>query len=745
MSPFATPWQRLATLPALVRFSEWHDTKLSPFVGALAYAVLAGDADPSTRIGDILALLALFVLYASFGHLVNDHADRDIDRAAGKSRAVAAWPVQRALLTVGLTGLAAAAVALAFFDIATTGLTIVALAVAALYSLPPARLKEKGVAGIVASALSQRALPPAIAFTALHAWDPAAVLFCAMAFVVGVRFILVHQLIDRASDARAGVRTFATTHGDARVARLVRRVVLPLEIILACGVVAALAMLAPLVAAFAIADATMLALRHFRGKPVRPVSYGFLGRFHSLSVPLALTVSLALQDATMFPLVVLLLALQRDRLARFALNVLEPLRPAAIAAVAAPTPPGPAPTVPPTPVAPVSQGHAFARPDTDPAGFKADPYPFYASLRAAGPFHPAYVPDLGRLWLVTRYDDAVALLKDPRIVRSRPGAPPTRGFGTDLIESDPPVHTRLRGLVARAFTPRLVERYRGRVGALARELLERGRARGEMDLVDDYATELPLIIITELLGIPIDDRKRFRAFAYAVSVGRGSTPGFADARARFVAQLHAVLEARRRDPRDDLVSDLARAEQDGDRLSTDEFVAMSFLLLVGGYLTTSNLIGNATLALLRHPDALAQLRATPALMETAIDEFLRFDGPMELSTAQYASEDLALGDARIARGTQLRLLLPAINRDPAAFEDPDRLDLGRDARKHLAFGRGIHYCLGAALARMEAGIALATLLDLAPGLTLAVPPGQLVWLRHSVLRGLAHLPVRLAR
>jgi cytochrome P450 len=266
-----------------------------------------------------------------------------------------------------------------------------------------------------------------------------------------------------------------------------------------------------------------------------------------------------------------------------------------------------------------------------------------------------------------------------------------------------------------------------------------------MDLVDDYATELPLIIITELLGIPIDDRKRFRAFAYAVSVGRGSTPGFADARARFVAQLHAVLEARRRDPRDDLVSDLARAEQDGDRLSTDEFVAMSFLLLVGGYLTTSNLIGNATLALLRHPDALAQLRATPALMETAIDEFLRFDGPMELSTAQYASEDLALGDARIARGTQLRLLLPAINRDPAAFEDPDRLDLGRDARKHLAFGRGIHYCLGAALARMEAGIALATLLDLAPGLTLAVPPGQLVWLRHSVLRGLAHLPVRLAR
>ncbi|MFI4925673.1 MAG: cytochrome P450, partial [Vicinamibacteria bacterium] len=314
-----------------------------------------------------------------------------------------------------------------------------------------------------------------------------------------------------------------------------------------------------------------------------------------------------------------------------------------------------------------------------------------------------------------------------------------------LIESDPPVHTRLRGLVARASAPTR-PRYRSTsLGVNARELLERGRARGEMDLVDDYATELPLIIITELLGIPIDDRKRFRAFAYAVSVGRGSTPGFADARARFVAQLHAVLEARRRDPRDDLVSDLARAEQDGDRLSTDEFVAMSFLLLVGGYLTTSNLIGNATLALLRHPDALAQLRATPALMETAIDEFLRFDGPMELSTAQYASEDLALGDARIARGTQLRLLLPAINRDPAAFEDPDRLDLGRDARKHLAFGRGIHYCLGAALARMEAGIALATLLDLAPGLTLAVPPGQLVWLRHSVLRGLAHLPVRLAR
>jgi len=742
MSSFPVPWRRLVTLPALVRFAEWYDSKLPPYVGAVAYAVLIGNADDSTRVGDLLALLALFVLYASFGHLVNDYADRDVDRTAGKARAFAAWPAQWAIAAIGLAGFATVAVTLDRFDFATIALTLAALAVAALYSLPPARLKEKGIAGIVASALSQRALPPAIAFTALDAWDPAAVLFCAMSFVVGVRYILVHQLMDLGADGRGGVRTFATTHGNGAVVRLVRRFVVPIEVVLAFGVVAAFAVDAPLVAAFAIAEATVLGVRYHRGRRLRPVSYGFLSRFHALSLPLALTLSLALHDAAMLPLVILVLVLQRDRLLRYARPLLEPAMPEVAAATPAPPPPPDAPAV--ATVARATQEPVIARPDTDPEGFRANPYPFYATLRAAGAFHHAFVPDLGQLWLVTRYDDALELLKNPRIVRSRPGVAPYRGFGADLIQSDPPVHTRLRALVARAFTPRMVDRYRGRVEALAREMLARERAGGVIDLVNDYATEVPLIVITEMLGVPIDDRARFRDFAWAISLGRQMSPGFAEERARFVAQLHRVLDERRREPRDDLVSDLARAEQDGDRLSTDEFVAMAFLLLAGGYLTTSNLIGNATLALLRHPDALAQLRATPALMETAIDEFLRYDGPMELSTAQYAGEDLVLGGARIGRGAQLRLLLPSVNRDPAAFDDPDRLDLARDARKHLAFGRGIHYCLGAALARMEAGVMLSTLIEMGPGLALAVEPDAVVWQRHAVLRGPKFLPVRLA-
>jgi len=732
------------TLPALVRFAEWHDTKLPAFVGALAYAALTGDADPSTRVGDVLALLVLFVAYASFGHLVNDYADLDTDRAAGKARPLAAWPVGRARVAVVLTGAVTAVAAYVRFDASTLAVTLAALAAAALYSLPPARLKERGIAGVVASALSQRVLPPAIAFTALHAWDVAAFLFCVLGFAIGVRFILVHQLIDRSSDVRSGVRTLATALGPGTLDRIVRHQVVPVEVVLACGTVAAIAPSAPLAGVLAIAEALVFVVRRLRGMPYRPVSYGFLGRFHALSLPLALALSLALHDATMFPLPLLVLLLQRDRAARLARPVLNATLPQVAFATTADPAPRAASTAAAMPVEMPRPPTAIARPDTDPAGFKANPYPFYAELRAAGAFHHAYVPGLGRMWLVARYDDAFELLKDPRIVRSRPGVAPYRGFGADLIESDPPVHTRLRALVARAFTPRMVDRYRGRVETLAREMLARGRARGTIDLVDDYAAELPLIVITEMLGIPIDDRARFRAFAWAVSVGRHRDPGFADERDRFVAQLHRVLDERRREPRDDVVSDLARAEQDGDRLSTEEFVAMAFLLLAGGYLTTSNLIGNATLALLRQPDALAQLRATPALMDTAIDEFLRYDGPMELSTAQYAGEDLVLAGARIARGAQLRLLLPSINRDPAAFDDPDRLDLARDARKHLAFGRGIHYCLGAALARMEAGVMLSTLLEMAPRLALAVGDDAVVWQRHAVLRGLAHLPVRLA-
>ncbi len=376
-----------------------------------------------------------------------------------------------------------------------------------------------------------------------------------------------------------------------------------------------------------------------------------------------------------------------------------------------------------------------------------DPYPFYEQLRRSGPV--VWAPSLER-WLVTGHPEVVEVLRDERFSADRrkwrgfePVVEPGREGARSMLVVDPPDHTRLRTLVQKAFTPRVVERLRPRIEALVKEALDEAEARGSMDLVADLAYPLPVTVIAELLGVPVEDRSAFRRWSDAL-VGALYPVALTDRRSAVLAArdaLHAYLERvvseRRAAPRDDLISRLVEAEEQGDRLSGPELLAMGVLLLVAGHETTVNLIGNGINALLAHPDQLARLRDEPELIEPAVEELLRYDSPVQL-TGRVALEELELGGRRVEPGQMLMLLLGAANRDPRVFAEPERLDLGRDPNPHLAFGRGIHFCLGAPLARLEGQIAIRELVRRFPTLRLAGTPER----RPTVtLRGFASLPL----
>jgi cytochrome P450 PksS len=390
--------------------------------------------------------------------------------------------------------------------------------------------------------------------------------------------------------------------------------------------------------------------------------------------------------------------------------------------------------------------------------FKADPYPFYARLRAEEPVYRVTLPDRRPAWLLTRYDDVAAALKDERLAKDphnaltpeqlarRPWMPKFfQPLSRNMLDLDPPNHTRLRALVSRAFTPRLIEEMRGRVQALADRLLDQAQGQGRMDLIRDYALPIPTTIIAEMLGVPLADRPRFQRWSNAFIVAGSSRWGVFQAIVpvwKFLRYTRRLAQARRAQPRDDLVSALVEAREAGQRLNEDELVAMIVLLLVAGFETTVNLIGNGTLALLRHPDQLERLRNDPGLIRSAVEELLRFESPVEAATERYAREDVTIAGVTIPRGELIFPVIASANRDERQFTDPDKLDLTREPNKHLAFGLGAHYCLGAALARMEGQIAINTLLRRMPGLRLAVEPGALRWRPGLVLRGLTALPVQ---
>jgi cytochrome P450 len=387
----------------------------------------------------------------------------------------------------------------------------------------------------------------------------------------------------------------------------------------------------------------------------------------------------------------------------------------------------------------------------DPA-FVADPYPTYHRLRAEDPVHHS---PLG-FWVLTRYPDVMAMLRDPRLtkepiaafVAARFGmAVPPPGLGLSMLDRDPPDHTRLRGLVSKAFTPKALESLRPGIQQIVDDLLADVAGKGQMDLIEEFAYPLPVRVICEMLGVPVKDHERFKAWGLDIARGLDAImlPPDSEVGQRSVAGRRGLAEyfreliaERRAAPRDDMLSALIVAEEAGDKLNEEELLATCILLLVAGHETTVNLIGNGTLALLRHPDQLQKLRENPGLIVTAVEELLRFDGPVQ-RTARIPSEDITIGGRTIPKGEMVMPFLGAADRDPAQFPDPDRLDIMRADNRHIAFGMGIHFCLGAPLARMEGQIAINTLLARLPKLALATDRPQF---RQSLtLRGLQVLPV----
>jgi cytochrome P450 len=314
----------------------------------------------------------------------------------------------------------------------------------------------------------------------------------------------------------------------------------------------------------------------------------------------------------------------------------------------------------------------------------------------------------------------------------------------NMLDLDAPDHTPLRGLMHTVFTPRLVENLRGRVQSLADELLNGVQARGRMELVREYATEIPTTIIAEMLGVPVKDRLKFRKWSNAGVSSSASRFGILKAVpdiVLFIRYIRSLIRARRENPENDLISALARAEQAGDRLSEDELLAMIVLLLIAGHETTVNLIGNGVLALLENPDQLDRLRREPTLIKCGVEELLRHSGPLETATERYTREETSVAGIMIPRGELVFAALASANRDEEQFSNPDRLDLGREPNAHVAFGYGMHYCLGAPLARLEAQIAIGALFRRIPNLRLALPSSRLRWRRGLVLRGLETLPL----
>ncbi|MGO4633993.1 cytochrome P450 [Streptomyces sp. 2RAF24] len=380
------------------------------------------------------------------------------------------------------------------------------------------------------------------------------------------------------------------------------------------------------------------------------------------------------------------------------------------------------------------------------ADFTANPYPYYAKLRAQGPVHEVLTPDGMPAWLVVGYEEARAALADQRLSKSFSAfgmpLPEEEVVGPNLLIVDPPDHTRLRKLVAGEFTGRRVEALRPRVQRLTDELLDAMEPDGRADLVDSFAFPLPITVICELLGVPAADRDSFRAWSNELVAPTGALTD-REAVEGFGGYLDELIEDKRAaGPADDLLSALiATRAEDGDRLSLPELRALAYLLLIAGHETTVNLISNTVRALLTHPEQLAALRADFGLLDGAIEEGLRYDGPVENATLRFAPEALTLGGAEIPAGAIVLVGLAAGAHDPDRFPEPDRFDIHRDPRGHLAFGHGIHFCLGAPLARLEGKIAIRTLLERFPRLELDPEAGPLEWLPGMLIRGTRRLPV----
>ncbi|MGH3938284.1 MAG: cytochrome P450 family protein [Pseudonocardiaceae bacterium] len=376
----------------------------------------------------------------------------------------------------------------------------------------------------------------------------------------------------------------------------------------------------------------------------------------------------------------------------------------------------------------------------------------YAELAATGPVHHVALPTGEPAWLITGYDEVRAVLHDPRLIKSDPKRTALAGdrlspelfsaISHHMLNRDPPDHTRLRRLVTAVFTRRRIDELAPRIQQITNDLLDALVGVAQADLIASFAYPLPLTVICELLGVPADNRSDFRAWSATLVTGTMANPDeFLAAARAMVSYLQELIATKRADPADDLLSALAAVHEGADRLAADELTSMVFLLLVGGHETTVNLIGNGVYALLTHPEQLTLLRAQPHRLPAAIEELLRFDGPVQTATYRVTTEPVEIGGVAIPADQIVIAGLLAANRDAAHLPDPDVLDLSREDNPHLAFGHGIHHCLGAPLARLEGRIALGCLLARFPRLHLAVPTEQLIWRPGLIMNGLVALPV----
>jgi cytochrome P450 len=394
----------------------------------------------------------------------------------------------------------------------------------------------------------------------------------------------------------------------------------------------------------------------------------------------------------------------------------------------------------------------------DPAFF-TDPYPTYARIREKAPVHFSE-PWAG--WLLVRYEDVASALRDRRFSAQRSGtfaarlsaemrerlSPVAKNLASWALMMDAPDHTRVRALMNKGFSPRVVEGSRARIAELARELVDAALATSDtVDVVATIANALPVLVIGELLGLPQGDRHLLKgwsdalaAFLGAVSPSEAVVTNACSAIVELEAYFRDALAARRRAPTDDALSALCRAEEDGILLSDQELVSTCSMLLFAGHETTTNLIGSGLYALLRHPDEMARLRRAPEAISTAVDEFLRFESPIQ-RVGRVLKENVSVGGVEMRAGDRAHLVMGAANRDPAAFPDPDRLDVLRKSTRNVAFGLGAHYCVGASLGRMEAELALGELLRRSSAIELAEVP---TWHPNAALRGLSALRVRIA-
>lgn len=384
------------------------------------------------------------------------------------------------------------------------------------------------------------------------------------------------------------------------------------------------------------------------------------------------------------------------------------------------------------------------------SSFIQNPYPAYSKLREMDPVHYVHFPDGQRGWLVTGYEDGAAVLKDGRFIKDYSklyggSMGEMSVFTQNMLFSDPPDHKRLRGLAQKAFTPKMISGMRGRIQELTDGLLDNLEGKGMVDLIDEFAFPLPIIVICEILGVPSEDRDKFRLWSNSMIEGTSGEIGVSvyEHMNQFIQYLGQWFQQVRENPDDGLISKLIEAEEEGDRLSEKELYGLVSLLIIAGHETTVNLIGNTVLALMANPEQQEMLRQEPERVPQAIEESLRFNGPVEFSTSRWASEDMDFRGKQIHRGDVVVVALNAANHDPAKFDEPERFDPSREKNPHLAFGMGIHFCLGAPLARLEGEIAISSLLSRFADIRLAVDESELAWRPGMIVRGVKELPVSL--